>query len=244
MKPNVLHVHQVTTVPPVVVLVAIISKSVQWDNFVLQAGLSLKTVPSIHMVVPWACSLQLVVPHVLLAIIVMLGLLVSQHINIFVHWDIIARVVKRLFRVKLEHMVHFMDSHLKPNVSHVNQVNIAKLGQHMVNHAHLVIFVRNRDKKRQHYVLLVLIIPAVVLETLPNVVTAPLVTSVVMAVAMNGFKTGHVLVQRSIQKNVQPDPFKIEMVNLTVIIAHLVNYVPYPVWTNLIQTVPMVISVH
>ena len=196
------------------------------------------------MVVPWACNLQLVVLHVLLVIIVLLELQVFQHINTFVHWDIIARVVKHLFVVKLEHMVHSMDSHLRLNVSHVNQVNIAKLGQHMVNLVHLVIFVQNLDKELQHYVLRVLITPVVVLETLPNVVAVLLVTFVAMAVVMNGFKTEHVLVQQFIQKNVQPDLSKIEMVNLIVIIVPLVDYVPLQVWTNQIPNVHMVISVH
>ena len=180
------------------------------------------------MVVPWACNLQLVVLHVLLVIIVLLELRVFQHINIFAHWDTIARVVKRLFHVKLEHMVHFMDSHLRPNVSRVNQANIVKLGQHMVNLAHLVIFVHNRDKERQHYVLRVLITLAVALETRPNVEVVLLVTSVAMAVVTNGFRMEHVLVQRSIQNYVQPDPSKIEMANSTAIIAHLVNCVPLP----------------
>ena len=180
------------------------------------------------MVVPWACNLQLVVLHVLLVIIVLLELRVFQRINIFAHWDIIARVVKRLFDVQLEHMVHFMDSYLRLNVSHVNQVNIVKLGQHMVNLAHLVIFVHNRDRNCQHYVLRVLITLAVALETRPNVEVVLLVTSVVMAVAMNGFKMEHVMVQQSIQNYVQPDPSKIEMVNSTVTIAHLVNCVPLP----------------
>ena len=196
------------------------------------------------MVGPWACNLQLVVLHVLLVIIVLLELRVFQRINIFAHWDIIARVVRHLFVVKPEHMVHSMDSHLRLNVSHVNQGNIVKPGQHTANLVHLVIFVHSQDKSCQHYVLLVLITLVVALETLPNVVAVLLVTFVAMAVVMNGFKTEHVMAQQSIQKNAQPDLSKIGMVNLTVIIVPLVNYVPLPVWTNQIPNVHMVISVH
>ena len=90
--------------------------------------------------------------HVQLVIIVLLEPQVFHHINTFARWVIIVRRVGHLCNVLLEHMVHFMDLFLMHNANHVNQVNIVKLVQHMVNLAHLVIFVLNRDKDYQHHV--------------------------------------------------------------------------------------------
>ena len=82
------------------------------------------------------------------------------------------------------------------NANHVNQVNIVKLVQHMVNLAHLVIFVLNRDKDYQHHVRQAHITVEVALETLQNVVLVLPVTFAAMAVVLMaskliGHKTEH-----------------------------------------------------
>ena len=70
------------------------------------------------------------------------------------------------------------------NANHANQVNIAKLVQHMVNHAHLVTFVRNRGKGYLHHVHQVHITVAPALETLQNVAHVLPVTFAAMAVVL------------------------------------------------------------
>ena len=82
------------------------------------------------------------------------------------------------------------------NASHVNQVNIAKLVRHMVNHVHPVTFVQNRDKDYQHHVRQVHITVVVALEILLNVVPVLPVTFAAMAVVLMasnqiGHKTEH-----------------------------------------------------
>ena len=100
--------------------------------------------------------------------------------------------VRRLCNVLLELMVHFMDLYLMHNASHVNQVNIVKLVQHMVNHAHLVIFVLNRGKGNRHHAHQVHITVVVALEILLNVVPVLPVTFVAMAaVLMASNQIGH-----------------------------------------------------
>ena len=135
---------------------------------------------------------MLVALHVQLVIIVLLEPQVFHHINTFARWVIIVRRVRHLCNVLLEHMVHFMDLFLMHNANHVNQVNIVKLVQHMVNHVHPVTFVQNRDKDYQHHVRQAHITVEVALETLQNAVLVLPATFVAMAeVLMASNQIGH-----------------------------------------------------